>query len=309
MTETAVRDVGIPLDDSVHPVATAVRVSVIIPCHDCTDTIGEQLESLSRQQLDEPWEVILVDNDSRDDLAKVVAPFRLRLPALRLIRATEQKNAGYARNEGARVARGDLLLFTDADDVVAERWLPEMVRALERHDFVASRLEHEFLNSQRVLRSRRTKQTDDLIQYRDPHFLPHASGSTLGVRREVHERVEGFRDLKNLQDTDYCWRVQLAGHELNFARDAAVHYRYRAKASSNFLQAFHYGLHNVLLYALYRPHGMPRAGWRRGVRKWWRLMISLPDLLHPDSRLRWLRGFGFQLGRLTGCVRHRVLAP
>lgn len=308
MNDTGLRDRTPPGGAAVPVVATKVRASVIIPCRNSSATIGEQLEALSRQELDEPWEVILVDNDSRDDLDGAVAPYRWRLP-LRLVRATGSHNAGYARNEGARVANGDLLLFTDADDVVGERWLAEMVAALERHDFVASRLEHERLNSTRVLRSRGNKQQEGLIEYRDPAYLPHASGTTLGVRRELHRSIGGFRDLKNLQDTDYCWRAQLEGHELTFVPEATVHYRYRDTAASTFWQAFHYGRHNVLLYKMYRQHGMPRASWRRGVWKWISLVRRTPDLLQRESRLKWLRTFGFQWGRLVGCLRHGVLAP
>lgn len=309
MTETLIpqrtRKDGLPKDVA----DTTIRASVIIPCHDCSDTIGEQLEALSRQELDEPWEIILVDNDSQDDLSRSIAPYRVRLPGLRVISASERHNAGYARNEGARVARGELLLFTDADDVVGETWLREMVRALDRHEFVASRLEHERLNSARVVRSRRGNQRDGLIEYRNPDFLPHASGTTLGVHRDLHRRIGGFRELKNLQDTEYCWRAQINGYELKFVPEATVHYRYRGEASSIFLQSFHYGRHNVLLYKMYRAHGMPRANWRSGLSKWINLGRRLPNLLQSEARLKWLRVFGFQLGRLVGCVQHRVFAP
>lgn len=286
----------------------AVQVSVIVPCHNCTDTIGDQLAALAAQDFGGSWEVVLVDNGSDDDLEGAVRPFAAPLPRLRVIRADEQQNAGYARNVGARNAEGELLLFTDADDVVGDGWLAAMTEALREHPFVAARLERERLNDPEVVRTRGTSQSDGLSLYKHPPFLPHASGSTLGVRREVHEAIGGFCDLKNLQDTDYCWRVQLAGYDLTFVPDAVVHYRYRDSAEGVFRQAVAYGFYNVVLYVRFRPRGMPRANWRRGARKWLNLIQKTPQLRHPGKRLSVLRDFGFRVGRLAGCLRYGVAA-
>ena len=58
-------------------------------------------------------------------------------------------------------------------------------------------------------------QRDGLIPYTYPPFLPHAGGSSLGVKRALHEAIGGFdEDLPALEDTDYCWRIQLAGTPL-----------------------------------------------------------------------------------------------
>lgn len=285
-----------------------VRVSVVIPCHNCADTIGEQLGALGRQSSRYSWEVVVVDNDSDDDLAAALEPHRRRVPGLRRIEANERAGAGYARNAGARAARGDYLLFVDADDVVSDGWLAAMTGALEEHSFVAASLEHERLNSTELANSRDGGQEDDLRPYKNPRFLPHASGNTLGVRRSVHEAIGGFSDQKNLQDTEYCWRAQLRGVPLTFVPDAVVHYRYRESTRAVFRQAFWYGYYNVRLYRTFRGRGMPRANWRFGAIKWRNLIRDLPAIADPQRRLRLLRRFGFQLGRLVGCVRFGALA-
>jgi glycosyltransferase involved in cell wall biosynthesis len=287
-----------------------VRLSVVIPCYNDADVLGEQLEALTRQSWDHPWEVVIADNGSTDASMSVAEGYRDRLPLLRIIDASDRSGPAHARNVGAREARGDLLVFVDADDVVAPGWLAALGNALEDVSFVASRHDFTELNDPMIQRTRRNKQDEGLQPYKHPPFYPHASGSGLGVRREIHEAMGGFdEDLPNLQDTDYCWRVQLAGTELHFVGDAVVHYRFRDSLRGIYVQGMNYGEHNVLLYKRYRSKGMPKANWKRGVRAWIDLVLSAPDLLEEEKRLRWVRQLGWRVGRVKGCIKHRVFAP
>src|SRR3954447_24100594 len=90
-------------------------VSVVVPTFRRAGSIGPTLEALLR--LDYPselLEIIVVDDGSDDGTAEVLEQF----PG---VRSEHQRNAGVAvaRNRGARVAHGDLLLFNDDDIVVA----------------------------------------------------------------------------------------------------------------------------------------------------------------------------------------------
>lgn len=287
-----------------------VRLSVVIPCYNDADVLPEQLDALARQEWNRSWEVVIADNGSTDGSREVAETYRDRLPRLRIVDASDRKGPAHARNVGAREARGELLVFVDADDVVAPGWLAALGEALERVSFVASRHDFEELNEPLIQRTRRNKQDRGLQPYKSPPFYPHASGSGLGIRREIHEQVGGFDEtLTNLQDTDYCWRVQLAGTELHFVEDAVVHYRFRESLRGIYTQGMNYGEHNVLLYKRYRDLGMPRASWKSGVKGWIRLARSTPDLLDREKRLRWIRQLGWRLGRLKGCLKYRVWAP
>ncbi len=286
-----------------------LAASVVIPCYNCADVVGEQLAGLADQAFARPWEVLLIDNGGTDDLAAAVAPFADRLPELRVVMATDARGSAHARNVGARHARGDVLLFADADDVVGAGWLAAMVEALERHPFVACRMDFEKLNAPSEGRARRSIQQQDLQSYTYPDFLPHAAGGTLGVRREVHEAVGGFdTSLLRLQDTDYCWRIQLAGFEMAFVPDAVIHYRLRETLSETWRQAFRYGEYNVKLYQLYRGKGMGKLTVRQGLRAWYYLLRQLPRLLRVDARAKVVWSTAWRLGRLYGSLRYRVFA-
>jgi len=287
-----------------------VRLSVVIPCYNAEQTIGDQLEALARQTSPEPWEVIVANNRSTDGSVAVIDSYRKRMHNLRLVEASKKQGAGYAMNVGARAARGELLAFCDADDVVGDGWIAAMASALAVHKFVSGPHEIALLNSSTLQKSRRNSQPTGVQQYTNPPYLPHAGSGNMGIRRSEFERVGGFDEsMAALFDTDLCWRVQLAGTPLEPAPGAILHVRYRDTGRSLYRQARSYGEWNVFIYKRYRPHGMPKLHWKHGVAGWIDLVRKLPALLHPAARTLWIWNFGWRVGRLKGCIKYGVLAP
>src|SRR3712207_617882 len=202
----------------------AVTLSVVIACKNVAQTLGVQLEALANQRIDLDWEVLLCDNGSVDGTLAVAERYRDRVPGLRIVPAAESRGPAFARNVGAAHSTARWLAFVDGDDEVAADWLPAMVAGLRRHDLVAGRFEARRLNSPSALRSRQLDQDTELQHSPFGLPLPHAGGGNLGVSRAVFDKVGGFDDqLRCLEDTDFCWRVQLAGHPLVFWPDAVVH--------------------------------------------------------------------------------------
>jgi glycosyltransferase involved in cell wall biosynthesis len=91
-------------------------VSAIIPTFNRAHLIGAAIESALGQTCP-PQEIIVVDDGSTDDTARVLAPYRDR------VRYVVQPNQGpaAARNHGFRLARGDFIALLDSDDL----WLPD----------------------------------------------------------------------------------------------------------------------------------------------------------------------------------------
>ena len=288
-----------------------LRLSVVMPCLNAAATIGVQLEALAAQSWAGEWEVVVADNGSTDGSREIVESYRGRLPGLQLVDASDRRGQAHARNAGAAAAGGDAFLFCDADDQVAPGWLAALGRALATYEFVACRYDNETLNPAWVRRTHLNPQKDGLTAYDYPPFLPHAGGGGLAVRRRVHEEVGGFDEtLPALEDTDYCWRIQLAGQGFHFVPDAVVNIRHRHDSRSIFRQGVSYGRHNVLIYQRYKDRGMPRLGWTPGLLRWGKLLLKTPAmLLTREGRARWLWQLGWRLGRLAGCFAYRVIAP
>lgn len=286
-----------------------MKLSVVIPCFNAADTIAVQLEALANQYWSEAWEVIIANNGSTDETLAIVEQYKKKLPNLKIINTSAKRGSAYARNAGVLTAASDAIAFCDADDEVAPGWVAAMGEALSKHDFVACKREYTKLNEPWTLKYRPLTQQDGVQEYTYPPYLPHASGSTLGVKRSVHIAVGGFDEtLFKLQDTDYCWRIQLAGTKLHFVPEAVVYYRFRNKLDELYRQARLWGEYNVLLYKKYRFLGMPKLSWQVGVKRWVRLLKAPAQVFSQEGRAKLIWNFAWQWGRLQGSIKYRVLA-
>jgi glycosyltransferase involved in cell wall biosynthesis len=107
---------------------TPGTVSVIIPSYNYSAYISDAINSI-REQTYPHWEVIVVDDGSKDDTAEVVARF---IAQDSRIKYYYQQNQGLsaARNTGISLAQGEYLQFLDADDYISKRKLEIQVGLL-----------------------------------------------------------------------------------------------------------------------------------------------------------------------------------
>lgn len=279
-----------------------MKVSVIMPCYNAAATIGAQLEALAVQSYPEPWELVVADNGSRDESRLIVQRYRHRLPCVRWVDASGVRGPAHARNRGIAAARGERLVFCDADDEVAEGWLAAMANALSVHDFVVSRMDDKSLNPAWLCEI--WGPPEDAL---GPlfGFLPGAAAYGIGFRRELYERVGPFDEsLRRMSDIDYSWRVQLAGFPLVRVQEALVHYRHRPTLSGLFRQAYADGQAQVQLYRKHRVNGMPWPAMGVAVRVWLALVRRVPSVWRRLDRAEWLVDMGVLLGRVRASVRH-----
>jgi glycosyltransferase involved in cell wall biosynthesis len=285
---------------STQPVA-----SVIIPARNASAIIGEQLDALARQRLEHAWEVIVVDDRSTDGTGEVARRYGGTLPSLRVIESDRSVNAGHARNVGAAAARGSLLLFTDADDVVGDGWLEHMISALGEASLVAGRLDVGRLNPPWLRDSLAVTQQHGLQVWDVGRttWLKHAGGTNLGMSRDVWEHVGPFDvRLEFQEDIDLCFRAQLSGVELCFVSDAVVHNRLRSTLGGIFQQGRQWGRGSVLLQRKYLAHGMPRPSRVRGLLSWGRVPLELLMVRQRGDLARFLHRLGWRVGRLQGAL-------
>jgi glycosyltransferase involved in cell wall biosynthesis len=286
-----------------------IKISVIIPCFNASDTIANQLNALERQNWKGNWEVIVSDNGSNDNTLSIVERYAKKLPNLHIVDASDQKGAAHARNVGAKAANGDFLAFCDADDEVGNGWLEALAEAFVGNDFVASKFDSEKMNALWIQKTRTNTQKDGIQKY-NPSYFFHAGGSGIGIKRILHEKIGGFDEsMMVLEDTDYCFRMGLAGVTLTFVQNAVVHVRYKDTLWGIYKQAFLWGKGNVKLYKRYRKLGMPQYDWKTGLYKWRRILKKPLWIRSRMDLARWLWHLGWSSGRLAGCCNYIVFAP
>jgi len=116
-------------------------VSVIICCYNSAARLPETLAHLRRQEAPEgvPWEVIIVDNNSTDDTARVATecwPAGAASP-LRIVKEAKA-GVGYARQRGIRESRYEILVFADDDNWLCAGWLQAAVEIMAGDPQVAA---------------------------------------------------------------------------------------------------------------------------------------------------------------------------
>lgn len=197
-----------------------IELSVIIPTYNRRAILERCLSALFAQQdVGGAWEIVVVDDGSSDGTADRVA--ELSAPCdLRVVRQTNQ-GAGAARNHGARLARGRVLLFLD-DDIQAEPALvAEHLRAhrgqrgivgLGRLTLHVDGRPNPFARYYRTYWDEhyaRLAREPEAVAYRD------CFGGNLSVERHAFLRVRGFAaDLPRYHDIELGYR--LAGDGLRF---------------------------------------------------------------------------------------------
>lgn len=97
-----------------------VAVSILMPAYEATATLGDAVASVRVQSFGD-WELLIVDDGSRDGTHGVAAEAARQDARIRVLRHPENRGAAAARNSGLAAARGRRIAFLDADDL----WMPE----------------------------------------------------------------------------------------------------------------------------------------------------------------------------------------
>lgn len=285
------------------------EVSVVIPAMNAEELIGQQLDALCAQTDPRLVEIIVADNGSQDQTPLIVSRAAESDPRVRLVMADSRPGPSFARNEGTKASRGDLVLYCDADDVVADGWVRAMVDSAHDAELVGGRIDHHLLNPPDVSRWRGGGQSSE---FQVPlRFLPFSSSANLAIHRAAWEDLGGFDDsLPFGEDVDLSWRAQLRGYRLAFAQDAVVQYRHRHDVKSMSRQAKNYAEGEALLYQKFRVHGARRRSFRVVFKRYIYLLTRLPYLCLGESRRGlWFVVYSDLVGHLVGSVRHRVFCP
>jgi glycosyltransferase involved in cell wall biosynthesis len=298
-------------------------VSVIVPAYNAAATLVDQLEALAAQQYDGDWELVIVDNGSTDGTADLAGRYRQRFKAFTLVDGGSRRGHSAPRNAGAIAARGELLAYCDADDVVAPGWLQAMADAARDYDLIGGWLDVRPLNDDATRSWHQPWPRDRLRSW----LLPSAVSANFAIWADVLRDLGGWSSEyeAGAEDTELSWRAQLAGFRLGFAPDAVVYYRYRSGLWETARQAYAIGVncerilrdftvlrdgshHGDRTTTVDRAEdGGGRALGRAVGRAAW-LATRLPYLAGSRRhRGQWISVAAEYLGRLSGAARYRLL--
>lgn len=204
--------------------AKKCAVSIIICTYNRVHSLYRTLKSLSAMSgpASFAWEVLVVDNNSKDDTNNTVALFSREASIDVRYVFEERQGLNYARNAGVKQAKGDLLFFLDDDVEVTANWLTEMKKAFDTYPVVGV--------GGRVLIKRELQKPrwwheeydgalgkfdngDKIILSDDTYSSIIGIGANLSFKRSVFEQYGFF--LTNL---DRRKRKLLMGGDIEFAQ-------------------------------------------------------------------------------------------
>jgi dolichyl-phosphate beta-glucosyltransferase len=109
-----------------------VTYSIVIPAYNEGERLGPTLERVLGYVREQRWdaEVIVVNDGSRDNTAKLVRQFAEKDPTLRLVENPGNRGKGYAVRNGMLNARGEVVVFSDADLSSPIEEMPKLLQAL-----------------------------------------------------------------------------------------------------------------------------------------------------------------------------------
>ncbi|MBN3523797.1 glycosyltransferase family 2 protein [Paenibacillus apiarius] len=254
-----------------------IDLSIIIVNYNTKQLTLNCLESVYRSVTDCQFEVILIDNASRDDSVQVIGE---QYPQVKLI--ANEHNLGFskANNQGMRVAEGRYVLLLNSDTVIQPDTLDIMIRFMDEHPevgasgckvvlpdgsldkacrrgfptpaatfFYVSRLSKLFPKNPRINAYHREDLDPD-----QAYPIDCLIGAFMMVRREAIEQV-GMLDEDFFmygEDVDWCYRIKQAGWvNYYYPKTKIVHYKRASSRNKPF--KITYEFHRAI-YVLYNKH-------------------------------------------------------
>lgn len=109
-----------------------MKLSIIIPIYNIRDYIVKCVESCIHQEYMSQYEIILVDDETKDDSVDLVMPYVKKYENIFLVR---RKNGGLsaARNSGLKVANGEYIWFVDGDDYIEDNAIGKLLSTMSVH--------------------------------------------------------------------------------------------------------------------------------------------------------------------------------
>jgi len=233
-------------------------ISIIIPNLNGEKFLKDCFDSIKNQEIDEEFEIIIVDNGSKDKSEEIV---RNNYPEVRFIKL--DKNYGFARavNIGIKNSKGEYIVLLNNDTILDKNFLKNLKKSLDNNPevgFCASRIlmmndknliygVGDFYKNNGTAELRGYGKLKNL--YEKKEFVFGACAAASIYRKELFEKIGLFDEdfFAYYEDVDLDWRSQLFGFKCLYVPEAIV-YHYGSSTFGNFSDfKIYYGTRNILL--------------------------------------------------------------
>ncbi|MEM5868865.1 MAG: glycosyltransferase, partial [Candidatus Aenigmatarchaeota archaeon] len=189
-------------------------VSIVIPSLNEEKYIGRTLASIKNQTY-KNYEIILVDGNSKDRTREIAKRYGCK------VIVEKRRGIGLARNIGANLAKGEILLFLDADTEIEKDFLEILVKRMKEKNIVCAsgyiKAKGSFL--ERFI----YRATSEIASFLSFIGYPHFYGNCLSCKKSAFIQVHGFNEsLATCEDLDLTRKLAKIGKCI-FLRDAIAY--------------------------------------------------------------------------------------
>lgn len=221
-------------------------ISVVIPAYNAERSLPYALRALQNQTVPRNlYEVIVVDDASMDGTGAVAREFGVRY------RRQNKEGPAAARNLGVRIARGDIILFTDSDCIPKEDWIEKMIKPFEDPQVAGAMGRYLTRQTEYCARFTQLEFEERFSILRDYDSIDLVASFAAAFRRSVFEAVGGFDahyPLANNEDVELSYKIASQGYKMVFLNDAVVYHRHPARWRKYFSTKFTRAFWRTLVY-------------------------------------------------------------
>lgn len=203
-------------------------VSVITPCYNGAKYIAQTIESVLAQTYTD-WEMIIVDDGSKDHSAELVRGYSEKHPGIQLL---QQENSGSAaaRNRGIRHAKGQYIALLDADDLWEPEFLEKQIAFMREKNAVCVYSSYRYIDgdSKEILRPVICRSKISVKDMMVTNYIGCLTG-LYDIRK--YGKIYLHEELKSIRD-DYAYWLDIVKLENAAYGNQEILARYRVLANS-----------------------------------------------------------------------------
>jgi len=228
--------------------------SIIIPLYNRPQEIKELLESLTLQTYKQ-FEVLVIEDGSKDDAAKVVEGFEDRLDVKYFVKQNEGQ--GFTRNYGFERAKGDYFIIFDSDCLIPRDYLQLVNDSLTANWLDAyggpDAAHPSFTPVQKAISYSMTSPftTGGIRGNKKGIGQFHPRSFNMGISRGVWEKAGGFIITRSGEDIEYSIRIHSMGFKIGLIPDAKVYHKRRTSFLQFYKQIHFFGRARINVYKFF----------------------------------------------------------
>lgn len=229
--------------------------SIIIPVYNRPTEIDELLESLTKQDFSDDFEILVIEDGSTIKSDVVVEKYQNELTIKYFFK--QNTGAGASRNFGMQEASGNYFIILDSDVIVPSQYLSEVKQTLENNftdAFGGPDAAHpNFTSLQKAINFSMTSvlTTGGIRGKKETIGKFQLRSFNLGISQKAFMITKGFSKMKNGEDIDLTFRLWKAGFETQLIEDAFVYHKRRSSISQFFQQTYGFGTARPILNRKY----------------------------------------------------------